>query len=409
VNILLLTNEYPPNIYGGAGVHVDHLSRELLRIDQGQHRLQILCFGEQSPAAPPAEVSAVAGPNAMFRDLRHASFLETLYRNVVMTGMIGEADLIHCHTWYTYLAGCLLKQVLDAPLVVTLHSLEPHRPWKKEQLGSAYHATSWLEKTALLNADGIIAVSKAMRHDALSLYAIDPQRLRIIYNGIDPHRYTVVERPDILARYGIDPSRPYVLFVGRITRQKGILHLVNALPLLDEGVQVVLCAGAPDTEDIRREMHARVEEARQKTTNPILWISKMVPEEALAALYSHAALFVCPSVYEPFGIINLEAMACATPVVAAAVGGIPEVVVDGETGLLVPFEPVGNGLSDPLQPDKYARDLAGAINTLMRDPQRRRHMGAAARRRVEAHFGWNRIAEQTVHVYEEVVRQHIRK
>jgi starch synthase len=403
MNVLLLTNEYPPHVYGGAGVHVGHLTRELVLLENGRHRIQVLCFGNGMKAKPPPDVNTVPGSSALFRNLRHAKFLDTLYRNVVMTGTAQSADLIHCHTWYSYLAGCLLKQILKAPLVVTLHSLEPQRPWKKEQLGNAYYASSWLEKTALHNSDGIIAVSGAMRQDVLSLYDIDPGRVRVIYNGIDPHHYRRIERPDIVARYGIDPKRPFVLFVGRITRQKGILHLVRALPMLDKGVQVALCAGAPDTEAIGREMDALVGQARSQSENDILWISEMVPEDDLAALYSHAEVFVCPSVYEPFGIINLEAMACGTPVVASAVGGIPEVVVHEQTGLLVPFEPAGNGDAEPRQPQQYAEDLAAAINTLLRHPEKRAAMGAAARERVEKHFGWDRIAEQTLDFYRKVV------
>jgi alpha-maltose-1-phosphate synthase len=403
MNVLLLTNEFPPHIYGGAGVHVGHLTRELGVLENGRNRIQVLCFGNGTETELPPEVLPVPGSSALFRDLQHTKFLDTLYRNVVMTGTARSADLIHCHTWYSYLAGCLLKQILGAPLVVTLHSLEPQRPWKKEQLGNAYHATSWLEKTALHNSDGIIAVSSAMRQDALSLYGIDSRRIRVIYNGIDPHRYTRIERPDIVARYGIDPDRPYVLFVGRITRQKGILHLVRALPLLDKGVQAVLCAGAPDTEAIGREMEELVHQARSRSQNDILWISDMVPEDDLAALYSHAAVFVCPSIYEPFGIINLEAMACGTPVVASAVGGIPEVVVHDQAGLLVPFEPAGNNDAEPRHPQQYAADLAGAINALLRHPEKRAAMGKAGRERVEKHFGWNRIAEQTLGFYREVV------
>ncbi|RJQ83819.1 MAG: glycogen synthase [Desulfobacteraceae bacterium] len=405
MNILLLTNEYPPNVYGGAGVHVGHLCRELARIEDAGVRLQVLCFGEPAKSRHPPEIIAVPGPSALFSDLRHAKFLDTLYRNVVMAGTAAQADLIHCHTWYTYLAGCLLKQIMSVPLVVTLHSLEPQRPWKKEQLGNAYFAAAWLEKTALHNADAVIAVSTAMRQDVLTLYDIEPGRLRVIYNGIDLQRYTRVERPDIVARYGIDPDRPYVLFVGRITRQKGILHLVRALPLLDKGVQAVLCAGAPDTAAIGAQMEELVRQARSHSENDIVWISKMIPEDDLAALYSHAAVFVCPSVYEPFGIINLEAMACGTPVVASAVGGIPEVVVHEQTGLLVPLEPAGGGDPEPRQPRQYAGDLAAAINKLLRDPARRAALGAAARERAERHFGWNRIAEHTLGFYREVVEK----
>jgi glycogen synthase len=262
----------------------------------------------------------------------------------------------------------------------------------------------WLERTALQNADGIIAVSEAMKTDVGTLYGLEEKRVRVIYNGIDPRQYRRTENPAVLTAYGIDPARPYVLFVGRLTRQKGILHLVNALPHLREGTQVVLCAGAPDTAQIDQEMRDRVAAVRKIFKGSLVWIPDMVPETDLVVLYSHAALFVCPSVYEPFGIINLEAMACHTPVVAAAVGGIPEVVRHEETGLLVPFAAVGNGDPEPQNPMHFSRDLAAAINDLMAAPQKRRQMGLAARQRVEEHFSWQRIARQTVELYQELIR-----
>jgi glycogen synthase len=404
LRVLLLTNEYPPNVYGGAGVHVDHLCREIRRLDTGirPEALDVRCFGGQSQSGEAGSVLGASGPDERLAVLRHPKLLDALYRNLVMTGEAEPADLIHCHTWYTYLAGCLLRQILDAPLVVTVHSLEPHRPWKREQLGNAWFATAWLEKTALENADGVIAVSSAMKQNVLDLYGVAPDRVRVIHNGIDTDRFRRGERPEVPAAYGVDPTRPYVLFVGRITRQKGILHLVRALPLLDPGVQAVLCAGAPDTEAIGREMEAGIAEARENTGNPIHWIPETIPEEDLAALYSHASLFVCPSVYEPFGIVNLEAMACGTPVVAAEVGGIPEAVAHEKTGLLVPFAPVGDGDAEPADPERYAADLADAVNALLRFPQRREEMGRAARKRVEERFSWKRIAEETVAYYGEL-------
>ncbi len=402
MDILMLTNEYPPHIYGGAGVHVAQLCRELVQVEGWREQLRINCFGDQCTGGNGTAVEGIPGPDQLFQDLRYPKLLDALYRNLVMIGRAEKADLIHCHTWYTYLTGCILKQILGAPLVITVHSLEPHRPWKKEQMGNAYYATSWLEKTALSNADGIIAVSAAMQQDVIELYGVDALRVRVIHNGIDTQRFHKVQRPDIVARYGIDPARPYVLFVGRITRQKGILHLVHALPMLDKGVQVVLCAGAPDTEAIGAEMQRRVKSARKSTENDIIWVNQMVPEDDLVALYSHAELFVCPSVYEPFGIINLEAMACGIPVVASAVGGIPEVVVHEKTGLLVPFEQVKGGDPEPREPQQYARDLAEAINALLRAPQKRERMGRAARERVETYFSWQRIAERTLHYYREL-------
>src|SRR5690606_19092358 len=265
-------------------------------------------------------------------------FLDTMINDVVMAGLVDRADVAHCHTWYSHFAGLLVKQLTGAKLVLTTHSLEPHRPWKVEQLGTAYHASTWIERTAYQNADGVIAVSNSMKQDVHDLYGAPLEKIRVIPNGIDLDEYR--PRPDerVLASYGIDSSKPYVLFVGRITRQKGIIHLVNAIKYLNPGMQVVLCAGAPDTEEIGQEMKEKVDEARREGQDEIIWIDKMLPRPEVITLYTHASVFVCPSVYEPFGIINLEAMACETPVVASAVGGIPEIVVPGETGLLVPLK-----------------------------------------------------------------------
>jgi glycogen synthase len=407
MKILLLTNEYPPHIYGGAGVHVEHLSREMAALSNGDNTIEILSFGDQKETGERLRVTGVPGSQDLAAlSLPRSKLADTLFRNVVMTGSAKSADVIHCHTWYSHLAGCLLREILGAPMLLTTHSLEPHRPWKKEQLGDSYGATCWIEKTAMENADGIIAVSEAMQDDVQTLYGSDPDRIRVIYNGIDARRFRKIEDPEVLRGYGIDPETPFILFVGRITRQKGILHLVNALPHLDPGIQVVLCAGAPDTAAIGEEMEAAVARSRKKSPNPVIWIDEMVPIPQLIALYSHADLFVCPSVYEPFGIINLEAMACRTPVVAAAVGGIREVVVHEETGLLVPFEPNGGGDGDPRHPGTYARDLADAINRLMADPDKRRAMGEASRRRVEDRFSWTSIARQTLDYYAEVIDTH---
>ncbi len=400
---LLLSNEFPPNIYGGAGVHVDHLCRELARLGGDEHSLQVLCFGDQRGPGANWAIRGVAGiPLAFCREGNHSKVMEVLGRNIAMTAQAADADLVHCHTWYTYLAGCLIKQLLDIPMLLTMHSLEPKRLWKREQLGNGFNVSSWLEKTALENADGIIAVSQGMKDDILDIYRTAPEKIRVIHNGIDTGLYRKTTDPGALASYGIDPNQPCVLFVGRITRQKGIIHLVRALPHIETGTQIVLCAGAPDTQAIAAELHAAVERARAATSNKIIWIPDMVPVERLVALYSHAAVFVCPSVYEPFGIINLEAMACGTPVVASAVGGIPEVVVDGQTGILIRFEPAGHADPEPQRPEQYARDLAAAVNALLRAPERRQAMGIEARRRVEAHFGWEAIARQTVDYYKEL-------
>lgn len=400
MHIVLFTNEYPPNVYGGAGVHVEYLTRELARLEGGAHRVSVFSFGQQDEALGNLTVRGVEAPAEIpVQDPRHARLMDTLTRDLVMAGAVAEADVVHGHTWYSHLAGCLAKQLTGAKLVLTTHSLEPHRPWKAEQLGSAYHASAWIERTAYQNADGVIAVSEAMKADVQSLYGVAPARVRTIHNGIDPEQYRPRPNPDLLRQRGVDPEVPIVLFVGRITRQKGSLHLVRAIPQLRGDVQVVLLAGAPDTPEIAAEMEAVVEAARAEAGARIVWIPEMLPKDEVIAFYSHAAVFVCPSVYEPFGIINLEAMACETPVVASAVGGIPEIVVDGETGRLVPLELAG---PDPADPARFEHDLADAVNDLLADPARLDRMGRAARERVEAHFTWQRIAEQTLAFYRDL-------
>lgn len=405
MRIALLTNEYPPNVYGGAGVHVDYLSRELARAEDAEHQIDVYCFGDQNDAVGNLRVRGIpAPPPVSAQDPRHARLLDAFARSLAMVGAAESPDIVHCHTWYSHLAGCIARPLTGAKLVLTTHSLEPHRPWKVEQLGSAYHASSWIEKTAYQNADGVVAVSRAMKDDVVSLYGVDPKRARVIHNGIDPDEYRPIESSATLREVGVDPDIPFVLFVGRITRQKGILHLVRAARFLDAGLQVVLCAGAPDTEEIASEMKALVDRARQESKARVVWIPEMLPKRQVITLYSHAEVFVCPSVYEPFGIINLEAMACETPVVAAAVGGIPEIVVPGETGVLVSFEAEGGGSPEPRDADRYSRELATAINTLMADPHRRRAMGTAARRRVIDHFSWKHIAELTLGFYRDLLR-----
>jgi len=404
LRIAQLTNEYPPNVYGGAGVHVEYLARELARADGGAHRVQVLSFGEQRQEEGNLRVRGVA-PEARIdvRDPRHARLMDALVRDLAMVGAVDAPQIVHCHTWYAHLAGCLARPLTGARLVLTTHSLEPHRPWKVEQLGSAYHVTTWIERTAYGNADGVIAVSQSMKADVEALYGVDSSRIRVIHNGIDPDEYRPRSDPETLRRVGVNPSVPSILFVGRITRQKGILHLVRAIPHLRPGVQVVLCAGAPDTPEIGAEMAALVEEVRRDAGVEVVWIPEMLPKPDVIALYSHASVFVCPSVYEPFGIINLEAMACETPVVASAVGGIPEIVVPGETGTLVPIEPEGGGSVEPRDPEAFSRALAAAVNELMDAPERRAAMGKAARARVLAQFSWQAIAEQTIEFYRELL------
>jgi starch synthase len=404
MRIALFTNEYPPNVYGGAGVHVEYLSRELARLEDGANAVDVFCFGDQREDTGSLRVRGIASEVKFgARDARHERLLEALARDLAMAGAVESPDIVHCHTWYSHFAGCLARPLTGARLVLTTHSLEPHRPWKEEQLGSAYHATTWIEKTAYQNADGVIAVSEAMKVDVQQLYCVPAERVRVIHNGIDPDEYTMTPSPETLRRMGIDPNLPIVLFVGRITRQKGILHLVRALRELEAGVQVVLCAGAPDTDEIGVEMAELVEQARRESAARVIWIPEMLPREEVIMLYTHADLFVCPSVYEPFGIINLEAMACETPVVASAVGGIPEIVVPGETGLLVEFEQAGGGSAEPRDPAAFSSALAAAINELMDAPERRAAMGAAARRRVLEHFSWRRIAEETLAFYRELL------
>ena len=332
MRIAILSNEYPPNIYGGAGVHVSYLTRELAKLNR-DNPVKVLCFGRQKEQQSNLTVEGIEPDVQLpFQDNRHRKFMDTMLRDVMMVGSLSGADIVHCHTWYSHLAGCLLKPLLGARLVLTTHSLEPHRPWKVEQLGTAYNASTWVEKTAYENADGVIAVSNAMREDVHQLYRVPLENIRVIYNGVDQDEYKYSPNPSVLAAYKVNPDKPFILFVGRITRQKGIIHLVNAIKYIRPGTQVVLCAGAPDTDAIGREMADKVEQARTESKNDIIWISKILLKEELIAFYSQAAVFVCPSVYEPFGIINLEAMACDTPVVASAVGGIPEIVVNDQTG-----------------------------------------------------------------------------
>jgi len=389
-------------VYGGAGVHVDYLSRELARTIE----VEVHCWGPQQAddgnlhvrgAEPWAEITN--GTEGKFKGA-----LEALSLNLTQVKALQGIDVVHTHTWYVSMAGFLAKKLYGVPFVLTTHSLEPLRAWKAEQLGSGYAMSSWMERTAILDADAIIAVSKGTKADIQAAYPdIDPSRIHVIYNGIDLAEYRKTAETQALSDYGVDPAVPYVLFVGRITRQKGVTHLVDAISYLPPDTQVVLCAGAPDTPEIAAELRNKVEAAR--THHPrIVWIEKMVTKQQAIQLYSNCQVFCCPSVYEPFGIINLEAMACRAPVVASATGGIKEVVVDGETGYLVPFDqdPV---TSFPTDPDKFARDLAARINQMLSDPERCRQFGDAGRRRVEEVFSWTAIAQQTIHLYSQLIEQ----
>ncbi len=397
--IALFTNEFPPNVYGGAGVHVEYLSKELAKLVP----VEVRSFGAQDVQTENLSVHGYAGWDEMKRntDPRFTGALDAFSRSLAMAKDTLDADIVHCHTWYTDMAGVLAKKLWGVPFVVTIHSLEPLRPWKVEQLGAGYHLSSWMERTAIEDADAIIAVSKETRADVLRLFSVDESKIHVIHNGIDLAEYRATPSTDVLERRGIDPSRPFVLFVGRITRQKGIIHLVNAIPHIDPSLQIVLCAGAPDTPAIGKEMTERVAEV-SANRDGVIWIQEMLPRPEVIQLYSNAAVFCCPSVYEPFGIINLEAMACETAVVASAIGGIPEVVVPDETGILVDLA-LKEGTFDPVDPDQYSRDLAAAINKVGLDPDLRAQFGANGRKRVEDHFSWSAIAERTLELYRSLV------
>ncbi len=396
---LFFTNEYPPNVYGGAGVHVDYLSRELARLIE----VEVRCFGTQHIEQPSLTVRGFDfSPDGAVCPKQLLSVFGALKRGLDFNLADIRADLVHCHTWYTHFAGILAKLNYGVPLVITVHSLEPLRPWKREQLGGGYDFSLWVEKTAMEMADAVIAVSRDTQADILRLFNIPRERVPIIYNGIDLAEYQRVTTTTALERFGIDPQKPFVLFVGRITRQKGIVHLVNAIAHMDAGFQIVLCAGAPDTPEIAAEMKSAVA-AAQASREGVIWIEEMVDKPTVIELYSQAAVFCCPSIYEPFGIINLEAMACETAVVASAVGGIKEVVVEGETGLLVPLEQQSCSPFDPVDPQKYSRDLAAGINRLMANEALRTQMGQAGRKRAEDVFSWEAVARSTVELYQAVL------
>jgi glycogen synthase len=394
--VALFTNEYPPNVYGGAGVHVEYLSRELSSLVP----VEVRCFGEQDVQSPNLRVKGY-GPWSEAKvdtDPRFGGALDALCRSLAMAKDNLDASVVHSHTWYVQFAGFLAKKLWGIPFVLTTHSLEPLRPWKVEQLGNAYHLSTWIENNGIMEADAVIAVSQETRKDVLRCFpGVDPAKVHVIHNGIDLQQYRKTPAVEALVKRGVDPERPFVLFVGRITRQKGIIHLVNAIPQIDPAIQVVLCAGAPDTPEIGREMAEGVE-AVSAGRPGVIWIREMLPREDVIQFYSHAAVFCCPSVYEPFGIINLEAMACETAVVASAVGGIPEVVVPGETGLLVDLE-LKPGTFDPVDAPQFSSDLAAAINRVALDAGLREALGLSGRRRVEDHFSWTAIARRTLDLY----------
>jgi starch synthase len=400
LKVLFLTNEYPPHIYGGAGVHVGYLTRELAKVMP----VEVRCFGDQRIEDGNLKVTGFELDTSGFtcpESLKSAFGAVRRCTDFNTTNI--DANIVHCHTWYSHFGGILAKKNYGIPLVITVHSLEPLRPWKREQLGGGYDFSLWIEKTALEMADAIIAVSGETKRDIERLFDVDPARVHVIHNGVDPEEYRKVSSTEALSRHGIDPGKPYLLFVGRITRQKGIVYLVRAIPYMDPDFQIVLCAGAPDTPEIAEEMKDAVESATRKRSG-VIWIDEMVDRNVVIELYSHAAVFCCPSIYEPFGIINLEAMACETAVVASAVGGIKEVIVDGETGFLVPLEQMKESPFEPLDPEKFSRDLAAKINELMRDRHLQEKFGKAGRKRAEERFSWSAIARKTKALYETLKR-----
>ena len=426
-----MTREYPPNVYGGAGVHVEYLAAELAKKIQ----VEVHCWGTQTDNAGNLQVRGLE-PIAEITGQTTEKFktaVDAFALNLAQLKDLGAIDVVHTHTWYASMAGFLAKKLYDVPFVLTTHSLEPLRAWKAEQLGSGYALSSWMERTAILDADAIIAVSNSTKDDILKAYPeVEPQRIHVIYNGIDLDEYQYTEDVTALEKYGVDPARPYVLFVGRITRQKGVAHLVEAIPYMPAGTQVVLCAGAPDTPEIANEIREKIEVLRRRTPGSrsaavenfgpdgghsiatgdpthtghnIVWIEQMVTKKEAIQLYSHCSVFCCPSVYEPFGIINLEAMACRAPVVASATGGILEVVVEGQTGHLVSFEPDPT-TTFPVNPSQFARDLAAQITDLLNDPDKARRYGAAGRQRVEDKFAWSAIADRTIELYRTLIGMH---
>ena len=399
---LFFTREFPPYVYGGAGVHVEYLAAELAKLME----VEVRAFGDQDSSSKNLSVKGYPYDNADFNnaDDKLKAIFKTLSTDLLMSSDIIDADIVHCHTWYSHFAGIMAKLCYGVPLVITTHSLEPLRPWKREQLGRGYDASSWIEKTAIEMADVLIAVSKETKDDVLKHFDVDESKVEVVYNGIDLKEYVVVKETTVLDTYGIDKNKPYVLFVGRITRQKGIIHLVNAIKYIDKDTQVILCAGAPDTPEIGKEMEDAVKEA-SKTRDNIIWIDKMLDKKDVIQLYSHADVFCCPSIYEPFGIINIEAMACETAVVASAVGGIKEVVVEGETGLLINLEQQKSAPFEPVNPDQFSRDLAAGVNKVISDKELQYKMAKNGRKRVEEFFDWTAIAKQTEAIYKSIIEK----
>jgi len=395
VRVDLISREYPPEVYGGAGVHLEYLSRDLRRLAD----VRVHCFGQ-----PRSEPGVTAYPEpAELKDANPA--LRTMGVDLAIAGGCAGTDLVHSHTWYANFAGYTAKLLHGVPHVVTTHSLEPLRPWKAEQLGGGYALSSFCERVAIESADAVIAVSGGMKRDVLTAYpSVDPDRIRVVYNGIDTEQYQPDHGTGVIDRLGIDLSRPSVVFVGRITRQKGLPYLMRACRDLPPQAQIILLAGAPDTPEIAAEVEALAVELRAaRDEHGVIWVQEMLPKTEVIQVLTHATVFVCPSIYEPMGIVNLEAMACETAVVATATGGIPEVVADGETGVLVPIEQLADGTGTPVHPERFVADFAAAMTELIEDPQRAERMGKAGRRRAVEKFSWSRIAEDTMAVYQSVL------
>jgi starch synthase len=395
LRVALCTREYAPEVYGGAGVHVEYLARELAHVVD----VTVHCFGGERPADwRPRVVAHAPAPG-----LDGAAALQAMSVDLAMAHAVGGADLVHTHTWYANLAGHLAKLQHGIPHVATVHSLEPFRPWKAEQLGGGYAVSTWCERTALEAADAVIAVSHEHRRDLLTAYpAVDAQRVSVIGNGIDTAEYRPDPATDVVERYGVERRRPYVVFVGRITRQKGLTHLLDAAWQIESSAQLVLCAGAADTPDLAAEIERKVGELRAQRSG-VLWLEGMLEKREVIQLLTHATVFVCPSIYEPLGIVNLEAMACETAVVATDTGGIPEVVEDGVTGLLVPFDPVDEASRAPRDPERFARDIADRVNRLLMDPEAARRLGVAGRERAVRDFSWTSVAERVHALYRTLV------
>ncbi|MEV6924948.1 glycogen synthase [Dactylosporangium sp. NPDC051485] len=392
----LLTREYPPDVYGGAGVHLEYLARELRELRSAALDVRVHCFG-----APRSEAGVTGYPDPAGLSGANPA-LRTMGVDLEMAAGCSGTDVVHSHTWYANLAGHVAKLLHGVPHVVTTHSLEPLRPWKAEQLGGGYALSSWCERTAIEAADAVIAVSAGMKADVLRAYpAVDPDKVHVVYNGIDTEQYAPDQGTDVLERLGIDADRPSVVYVGRITRQKGLPYLLRAARRLPPDTQLVLLAGAPDTPEIAAEVTALADELRA-TRSGVVWVQEMLPKREVIQVLTHATLFVCPSIYEPMGIVNLEAMACRTAVVATATGGIPEVVADRETGLLVPIEQVSDGSGTPLDESRFVADLADAMIAVLEDPARAAAFGRAGRQRAVDHFSWAAIADRTLAVYQSV-------